>query len=130
MGLERLEESPYFLLRAQITLLKLSLSIVILLTVPFILPPLLLIALVIGIFVSQLAHLLIGKDLKKMLTLGSTVFAVDDIYGRPKANVLAVLTVEGNAEIERCREIFRKNVINAKESDGKIRYPGTQSNYN
>jgi hypothetical protein len=129
MGLEILQESPSLILRSIFNIIRLTFTMLLLLSLPIVL-----IHVIINVTIRKsvdiLAHIVHGKDLKKLVTLVSSLLAADDIHEKPKANLLTMLTVEGNFEIARLREIFIKNVLNAKQagscSDGELKYPELQ----
>jgi hypothetical protein len=123
MGLEKLKESPHFIPRSLFYLIKLIVAVLLFLIIHTIVPFLLLLCFFYRKFIDFLAHLVHGEELKKIVTLVSSYFATDDLYDRPKANILILLTVEGNVGISTFREIFFKNVLNARSSDGELKYP-------
>jgi hypothetical protein len=127
MGLEKLKESSHFIPRVLFILLKLIVTVLTLLFSVTVFPILLLSAYIYRKFIDFLAHLLHGKELGKIVTLVTSTFAADGIYDRTRANLLLLLTVEGNMDIHRFRELFTKNVLNAKRSsDGELKYPELQ----
>jgi hypothetical protein len=123
MGLEKLKESPHFIPRLLFYLIKLIVAVLLFLIIHTIVPVLLLFGFIYRKFIDFSAHLIHGEELRKILTLMTSVFAMDDLYDRPMANMLVLLTVEENVEIDRFREIFFKNVLNARSSDGELKYP-------
>jgi hypothetical protein len=123
MGLEKLKESPQFHSRFLFFVIKLMATILVFLVNTTVLPVLLLLAFSYRKCLDFLAHLVHGKELGKIVTPMSSLFATDDIYDHPKANVLVLLTLEGTLEMNRFREIFTNNVLNARDSDGRWKYP-------
>jgi hypothetical protein len=123
MGLEKLEQSPYFVLRATYFTLRLSVAFILLTIITVSLPIVLLVSLSIRKLVSYLAHIVNGAELREIVTGTSSLFAGDDLHGHPKANISLILTFEGNIEVNKLRKLFSKNVLHAEDSSGKLTYP-------
>jgi hypothetical protein len=122
MGLlERLEESPNFIPKLLLNFRRLTVALVILLIVPITLPFVLIVSFSIRKPESLLAYW--NEPGIKMITCMGTLFAGDDLHNRPKAKVVAVLTVEGNLQLERYKGIAKSNTLNARDTRRKLIYP-------
>jgi hypothetical protein len=121
MGLERLEENPPCIPKLLFNFLKLTVAFVILIIISIILP----LALLVSFSIRKAVYLLAywNEPGIKMITCMGTLFAAEDLHNRPKANVVAVLTVEGDIQLERYKEIANCHILNATDSCGELIYP-------
>jgi hypothetical protein len=126
MALARLQESDYFVLRATFKFLRITLAVIILAGSPIFLPLTAIFFLSVRKIVSVFASIAHRKGgLGNIVTCAGSIFAVDEFYDNPKLNIVALVTVEGNFDKIRFREIFMENVILAKGSRVKeqLEYP-------
>jgi len=69
------------------------------------------------------------RDLRKVLTLNSSLFAAEDIYSPGSYSLMCGFLVEGDPSLEKFREEFTHKILNKKDPNtGALCYPEFQQN--